>query len=259
MAMENLTKQQIVLLTLLVSFMTSIATGIVTVSLINEAPAATTNTIERVIENTVADALPAENVAAVGAADPSQDSLSAATAEIARSVVTIHELGQSSAVSGLGVVVNARGTVMADKASIAGLTENAGTYANGTEYRLAVVQSQVDGDLVFLDPIVPAVQASSSAFIAASIGAFPKLGVMAASLGGTDAGTLGIGVVDQIITDASSTPTAISTTILPSKVLPGSPLFDISGDLIGIRTSSFVSNQGTLFYPMAPIRGALPR
>ena len=36
--MENLTKPQIILLTLLVSFVTSIATGIVTVALMNQAP-----------------------------------------------------------------------------------------------------------------------------------------------------------------------------------------------------------------------------
>ena len=55
--MEHLTKQQIILLALLVSFVTSIATGIVTVSLINQAPAGTTNTVERIIEDLVVDGL----------------------------------------------------------------------------------------------------------------------------------------------------------------------------------------------------------
>lgn len=48
--MENLTKTQIVLLTLLVSFMTSLATGIVTVSLMSQAPAPFTQTVHKVIE-----------------------------------------------------------------------------------------------------------------------------------------------------------------------------------------------------------------
>lgn len=51
--MENLTKTQIVLLTLLVSFMTSLATGIVTVSLMSQAPEPFTQTIHKVIEKIV--------------------------------------------------------------------------------------------------------------------------------------------------------------------------------------------------------------
>ena len=257
-SMENLTKQQIVLLTLLVSFMTSIATGIVTVSLVNQAPAGATNTVERVIENTVADALPSDNTAAVGNAS-SQDSLALATADVEKNVVKIHEYG-GSAVSGLGLVVNARGTVMTDKASIAGLIQNAATYPDGEEYRLSVVQSQIDGDLVFLDPVVSADQSAPAAFAPISVGAIPKLGQTVASLGGSDTETLGIGIVDDLVApDASSTPSAISTTIPSAKVLPGSPLFDISGDIVGIQTSSLLSSAGeTQFYPVGLIRSAFP-
>src|ERR1700722_9426800 len=53
MDIEKLTKSQIVLLTLLVSFVTSIATGIVTVSLMQQAPPAIAETVNRVIENTI--------------------------------------------------------------------------------------------------------------------------------------------------------------------------------------------------------------
>ncbi|MEK7566992.1 MAG: trypsin-like peptidase domain-containing protein [Patescibacteria group bacterium] len=48
--MENLTKTQLVLLVLLVSFVTSLVTGIVSVTLVNQAPAQITQTINRVIE-----------------------------------------------------------------------------------------------------------------------------------------------------------------------------------------------------------------
>lgn len=48
--MEQLTKTQLVLLVLLVSFMTSLVTGIVTVTLVNQAPPAITQTIFKVME-----------------------------------------------------------------------------------------------------------------------------------------------------------------------------------------------------------------
>ena len=51
--MNDMTKHQLVLLVLLVSFVTALVTGIVAVTLINQAPAPITQTIQRVIEKTI--------------------------------------------------------------------------------------------------------------------------------------------------------------------------------------------------------------
>ena len=51
--MNDMTKQQLVLLVLLVSFVTALVTGIVTVTLVNQAPPPVTQTIQKIIERSV--------------------------------------------------------------------------------------------------------------------------------------------------------------------------------------------------------------
>ncbi len=48
--MEDMTKQQLIMLVLFVSFVTALVTGIVTVSLVNQAPGQITQTIQKVVE-----------------------------------------------------------------------------------------------------------------------------------------------------------------------------------------------------------------
>ncbi|MBI4114589.1 MAG: hypothetical protein HY445_01975, partial [Candidatus Niyogibacteria bacterium] len=48
--MEDLTKGQLILLVLLVSFVTSVVTGIVTITLVDQAPSPLRETIHKVVE-----------------------------------------------------------------------------------------------------------------------------------------------------------------------------------------------------------------
>lgn len=65
MNLEDLSKSQLLLLTILVNFITSIATGIVTVSLLDEAPPTITQTVNRIVERTVETVAPQSQTASV--------------------------------------------------------------------------------------------------------------------------------------------------------------------------------------------------
>src|ERR1700749_1538935 len=53
MNIEDLSKSQLLLLTVLVNFVTSIATGVLTVSLLDQAPATVTQTVNQIVDHTI--------------------------------------------------------------------------------------------------------------------------------------------------------------------------------------------------------------
>ena len=60
MDIKDLNKSQLILLALLISFVTSIASAIATVSLMEQVPAPVTQTINRVIQNTIEKIVPSD-------------------------------------------------------------------------------------------------------------------------------------------------------------------------------------------------------
>ena len=122
MKIEELSKSQIVLLTLLVSFVTSIATGIVTVSLMDQAPPAITQSVDRIIERTVERVVPGQAAAVVTTKTvivKESDLISQAVEKVAPSVVRLYAgTSTESTFLGFGVVINEAGTIIGDVSSI---------------------------------------------------------------------------------------------------------------------------------------------
>lgn len=210
--MEDLTKQQIVLVTLLVSFVTSIATGIITVSMMHEAPQTLTQTVNRVVERTIERVVP--DASLVKAVEPKVITLDDQVAEVSdiglTSVVKVLD-GQNNIVT-TGPVISKTGKVIAYVTP--GLYSL--QYPDGTRYNATI--------------------ASTTERFSILIPNTDKKFVPITMTKGIKAGKTVVLVSDDtvyqgIIQNASTTATSIPA----EKIKTGSFLLDLTGSLIGVN------------------------
>lgn len=121
MNIEELSKSQLILLTILVNFVTSIATGILTVSMLDHAPAFVTQTVNRVVERTIETVAAATPAAIIQAPAPSnQDLVTAAIGADAARAVAIY-----AAKTGTSTPAIAIGTYLPKSRAIATAAQDA--------------------------------------------------------------------------------------------------------------------------------------
>ena len=105
MNVEDLTKSQLLLLMVLVNFVVSIATGVLTVSLLDQAPTTVTQTVNKIVDHTIDTvATPIQIMGPKTTAAPSAPSAeqlltSAVSAEAARSVLVYKGATSSPAIA----------------------------------------------------------------------------------------------------------------------------------------------------------------
>ncbi len=266
--MEHLTKQQIVLLTLFVSFVTSMATGIVTVSLMDQSSTGVTQTINRVVERTierVVSSAPAETSTA--SVISYEDQVANNAEKINKSIVKIKKPGSNAeSTIGLGIIVSNEAVILTDKAVIADNKEGlVARFYDGQEFPIYTVQSQINGDIVFLSVNIPKATLDNMGIVPISFASSLKLGQSVFSLSGKDGNALDQGIIEKTDgNDSSGALTLVSpifTSINPASLELGSPLFTIYGEVIGIETSSFKNNSNNnkgIFYPINALRASIP-
>ena len=282
--MESLTKHQIVLLTLLVSFITSIATGIVTVALMNQAPIGVSQTINRIVQRTI------EQVVATSTPSNStqttvketvivseDDQVVSAINKNTGSVVRIYGKGvdQNTGLPttnfvSLGAVISSDGTIATDN----GVIDPGGKYFMKTSDGISRDLTVLEADQSQTIALLKAGNANSTTTLALSSSALAnsnlQLGQAIVYVGGESKNAVATGIVSSLDTkniSASSTQATTSTqtaqtqivsieTNIPlSSLIPGGLLFDLSGELVGIK-SAYASGD-TLFAPINAIQSAL--
>jgi len=247
--MEHLTKHQIVLLTLLVSFVTSIATGIVVVSLSDQAAPGVTQTINRVVERTI-ERVVSSPAAAVTATE--SFTLQQAIDKVSKSIVRLKtKSGDAGTVTGTGLVLTKEGVVIADKAT-ASTPDLFAVFPDGKEFPLQVIQSQILGDIIFFAALAPRDYAFQPVTSPRDITSM-KLGEALYALGGKELDTLAEGLLLKLRTKVEDD---IETSISSRHLLPGSPLFTLEGEVIGLKTSSLL--ESTSFYSVALLKSVAP-
>jgi hypothetical protein len=250
--MEKLTSQQIVLLTLLVSFVTSLATGIFTVSLMEQAPQSMLQTVNRVVQRTV------ERVVQAPAPTPSGTSNNTQTAALVtketivvrsddlvvqaieknkRNITRVMRIEgdgdfRKDVFAGMGLVLSKDGLIATDATLESRTIDSQGNIiltryyilgANGKEYRLAEMSTDTNAGIIIYGALdADGKRIAQNIFTPVVLGdsAGVKLGQAVISIGGGNEDSVQSGVVSSIaqkkVTDDSATSTVLSETrIIP--------------------------------------------
>jgi S1-C subfamily serine protease len=243
--MEELTKQQLVLLTLLVSFVSSIATSVSVVALLNESPMTITQTVNRIVERTIEKVVP-EQILPAPAPEPAAPPLS--PAPIVRdgelvvkavemnlpAVVTLWSWKtekEESAELGLAFSVSPDGLVVTDKNILGEAAEYSAIFPNGKIYKAKRAYADKDSNIAVLvlrdDKDQNATGTPSVSFSPDE----PKLGASVVALGGKEGATVYQGIVSEKIKSR------IITSISFKPVDRGGILFGMDGKVFGINVA----------------------
>ena len=239
--MEDLNKHQLILLTLLVSFVTSIATGIITFTLLKQAPVEVTQTINRVVERTIEKVVPEEGggtVKEVTTIVSEEDLILESIDKNVKSIVRLKTLGAdgSEIVTGLGLVVSANGVIVADERNF-GSGNYSVVFHDSAIYSIAKSFNDPDSSLVFLK--VGKVVTDNYKFYPSILGNpdVLKLGQTLIAVGGKDRNVVSVGRVTDLDKTAEGAVKKITTDTRFIKNQPGSPGLNLNGEVVGLEAT----------------------
>lgn len=252
--MEELNKTQVILLALLISFVTSIATGIATVSLVEKAPTDVTRVISRIIEQPVEieTIVPGETEVITKTETvivKEEDAIVAAIDRVSQSMVRIfsperEERGRVEAPRtflGIGFVISQGGVIATDPALRAENTEYEIVLPTGARISAEVREDQTLPNALLLQPLVALDDEGEVPAFTPVV--FEKedvlgLGQTVIALAGEETTEVAIGSITSLTPNPNTTQgqalfTQIHTSLDNSITAPGMPLINTSGRVIG--------------------------
>ncbi len=184
-----------------------------------------------------------------------------AVAQIKKSIVKIKSKSNDKLIDGIGLIVSKDGIIVIDKAAISQVGDSMVVFPDGQEFPAQLLQVQKEGDIAFIIAQIPDDKKSKVAFNPITFAPSIKLGQSVATLYGKDIDVVSQGIIEKVGSDASSTSpqvTSITISTPSTKSMIGSPLFNIFGEVIGFKTTSLISADSNIFYPLGLIKPAIP-
>ena len=268
--MHGLDNKQIILLTLLVSFVTSIATGIVTVTLLEQVPKGVTQTINRVVEKTVETIIPeTKTVVREVPTESTESKITSVVEKRSPTLVTIlikQETINSDGETNVqtteksGFFVSSDGYIITSAPLLTRGLVYIINYGQDISAQAALVNFDQERNIAILKIVKDNVVAQSTletiakAVIGADKTAYipltdttPILGQTVIALGRPLQGTIVRSGLLSLIQTATSSPATLEIDIPEVRRIVGGPLLSLTGNLLGVVIES--KSSGTIAVP----------
>lgn len=250
MELERLNTTQVILLVLLVSFVTSIATGIATVSLMEKAPADVTRVISRIVEQPIETIVPGEKQVITETVVVRESELIAqAVSVVLPSVVRIYENVNRDTLTlrAFGIIVSDDGRVLTNKNAVQNGKNYTVMLQNGTQLSAKGLEPNAYHGYLQLEGTE---SVALSQLSRAKFAPYDKLelGQSVVAIGGGTTPAITSGIISALSpapTDGSDLP-LIKANVQSGQLIPGSPLLNLDGEVIGVVRDI----DGTTFAPV---------
>ena len=250
MDLEYLNRKQIILLALLVSFVSSVVTGIVTVSLMSKAPTQFGATVNHIVERTVQQMVPVAGPATVSTTVKTvvvknDDLVAQSISNVRQSVIRIVDTAAKDALVARGIIIDTNGTAITDRQSIDPTLSYEAIMADGSRLPLEI-QNPIATSTSFMT-VVLKVSTTTPALTAAAFADTSKLalGQTVLRIGGDGEDVVGEGVISSLPSSGVFVRAEVGSTVA------GSVLINMFGEVVGITTTESLAKSST-FYSIPP-------